>query len=174
MPIAPEVYGHALIARGWMEPEQITRPPMRWNYTSDCAGNRARNLFARIRNVAIKVWDARGIDLLGQIIQFIEDARSARRVEGIFNARRCLSVLAQGKYPHFQSLVDEIDEVIDEMARLLRGEIIARLLTGAIAGDEAVEAIAALQDDPAAVARLLSGIEDLEAIADEEVRGFGT
>jgi hypothetical protein len=168
MPISPEVYADVLISRDWLSPGAPANPA-KWAYSGP---HRQRNLFARIRAIAMKAWDRAGIDLIEQVIRHVENASPdcLYRAQALAEARRTFAAIAKAGYPHFEAFALELDEVLDEMARLLRGEIVARLLRGEIAGPEAVEAIAALQGDPAAVARLLSGIEDLEAIADEEVR----
>jgi hypothetical protein len=166
MPTSPEVYGHALITRGWMDPEQLTRNPVRWEYTIECSGSRARGLFMRIRSLAMKSWNARGVDLWEQVMKFMESASAEPdlrgRVQIIVQARKTFYCIMEAGYPHFQSFVDAVDEVLDETARLVRREIVARLLDGRIAGPDAVEQIALLQDDPDATARLLTGIEELE------------
>jgi hypothetical protein len=169
LPISSDVYADALVTRGWLSPH-APRNPAKWYY-SGAFGNRECRLFARIRAIAMKAWDTQGIDLIEQVIRHVEKASPdcLYRAKALHEARRTFHAIAKAGFPHFEAFAIELDEVLDEMARLIRSEIVARLLSGAIAGDEAVEAIAALHDDPEATAILLAGIEELEG----DERGFG-
>jgi hypothetical protein len=167
-----DLCGKALLTREWLDPKLAAKPPNRW-YQKGGMSRRERRLFMRIRRVAMEAYDKSGVDLVKQILGYLEPVLTAIRahyvvewqlnvphyrpaedraaellclVNEIVACRKSFSRLVEAGFPH-TGFVIILDDMCDEAARVVRREIVRRLIHGRATGTVEVEMLAALQKD---------------------------
>jgi hypothetical protein len=161
-----------LVERGWLDPRVAADPPDRWHQKGDLS-RKERTLFISITRVAMRCYDSAGVSLVKQILDHIGEALAGIRenyvvdwqynqpcftpapdreavllslVNNIVIPRNHFASLVRAGFPH-PGFVIILDDICDEVARVVRREIVRRLLHSRIDGKVAVEMLAVLQKD---------------------------
>jgi hypothetical protein len=157
--------GDLLAERGWLAPEKAHGPPVRWSQQGGMS-RRERALWTRIRKVAMQAYDKSGIDLVNQVLRHMEEVLDGVRrhelvhqedrraltigeetlflVQSIVAVRNTTARFVEAGYPH-TGFVVILDDLCDGAARIVRRQIVQRLLDRRTSGEDAAEMLSVLQ-----------------------------